>query len=80
MHRKCLILKNMVKKTIKVEGMTCHHCAETIKKAIYSIEGVSHVEVSLGEGKVQVHMEEEIPFHILKSAVEEWGYRVVGEV
>ncbi|MEJ7555353.1 MAG: copper ion binding protein [Aquificaceae bacterium] len=70
----------MMRKTLKVEGMTCAHCVESVKRAIYSIEGVSHVEVSLEEGKVQVHMEKEIPFHVLKSAVEEWGYRVVGEV
>lgn len=70
----------MVEKTLKVEGMTCQHCVETVKRALYSIEGVSHVEVSLQEGKVQVHMEEEIPFHTLKSAIEEWGYRVIGEV
>ncbi|WPM32388.1 heavy-metal-associated domain-containing protein [Hydrogenobacter sp. T-2] len=70
----------MMRKTLKIEGMTCPHCVETIKRAIYSIEGVSHVEVSLQEGKVHVHMEEEIPFHVLKSAVEEWGYRLVGEV
>ncbi len=70
----------MMRKTLKVEGMTCAHCVESVKRAIYSIEGVSHVEVSLEEGKVQVHMEKEIPFHVLKSTVEEWGYRVVGEV
>ncbi|MCS6957375.1 MAG: cation transporter [Aquificaceae bacterium] len=70
----------MAEKVFKVEGMTCQHCAETVKRAIFSLEGVSHVEVSLEEGKVRVQSEEDIPFHMLKSAVEEWGYRVVGEV
>ncbi len=70
----------MVEKTLKVEGMTCQHCVETVKRALYALEGVSHVEVSLQGGTVRVQMQEDIPFHTLKSAVEEWGYKVVGEV
>ncbi|MCS6998441.1 MAG: copper ion binding protein [Aquificaceae bacterium] len=70
----------MVERCLKVEGMSCQHCVDTVKKALYAVEGVSHVEVSLEEGKVQVHMERDVPFPLLKSAVEEWGYRVLGEV
>ncbi|MEW6656862.1 MAG: cation transporter [Aquificota bacterium] len=70
----------MVEKTLKVEGMTCMHCVETVKKALYSVEGVSHVDVSLEEGIAKVRMEKDIPFSLLQSAVEEWGYKVVGEV
>ncbi|MFN3870020.1 MAG: heavy-metal-associated domain-containing protein [Aquificaceae bacterium] len=56
------------------------HCVETVKRALYSVEGVSHVKVSLEEGKAKVKLEKEIPFETLKSAIEEWGYQVVGEV
>lgn len=55
--------------TVKIEGMTCEHC-----------EGVSHVEVSLQEGTAKIGMEQDLPLHVIKSAVEEWGYSVVGEV
>ncbi|MCS6876215.1 MAG: heavy-metal-associated domain-containing protein [Aquificaceae bacterium] len=70
----------MVEKCFKVDGMTCQHCVNTVKRALYAVEGVSHVDVSLEEGKVRVHMEKDIPSHLLKSAVEEWGYRVLGEI
>lgn len=70
----------MVEKEIKIEGMTCNHCVERVRRALYSVEGVSHVEVSLQEGLAKVKMSQELPFHLLKSAVEEWGYRVAGEV
>lgn len=70
----------MERKVFKVEGMTCQHCVERVKRALYSLEGVSHVEVSLEEGRVEVHSDKDTPFHVLKSAIEEWGYRVVGEV
>ncbi len=69
-----------MEKVLKVEGMTCQHCLQTVKKALYSVEGVSHVEVSLEEGLARVQLEKEVPFETLKSAVEEWGYKVVGEV
>ncbi|MCX8163943.1 MAG: cation transporter [Aquificaceae bacterium] len=70
----------MAEKVFKVEGMTCKHCVNTVKRVLFALEGVSHVEVSLEEGKVYVRMEREVPFHIMKSALEEWGYRMVGEV
>jgi len=37
-----------------VEGMNCNHCAENVRKAIASVEGVEHVEVSLHEGKASI--------------------------
>ncbi|MFN4320238.1 MAG: heavy-metal-associated domain-containing protein [Aquificaceae bacterium] len=71
----------MVEKKLKIEGMTCMHCVERVKRALYSVEGVSYVDVSLEEGMAKVRLEkDDIPFSILKSAVEEWGYKVVGEV
>ena len=37
-----------------VEGMSCNHCAANVEKAIASVEGVEHVEVSLHEGKASI--------------------------
>ena len=37
-----------------VEGMNCNHCAANVEKAIASVEGVEHVEVSLHEGKASI--------------------------
>ncbi|GAB6065288.1 heavy-metal-associated domain-containing protein [Aquifex pyrophilus] len=62
---------------IKIEGMTCMHCVNTVKRALQNIEGVSEVEVSLEEKKAHVKLEKEVPYETLKSAVEEWGYKVV---
>ncbi len=35
---------------LKIKGMTCQLCAETIKKALESVEGVSRVIVNFPEG------------------------------
>ena len=65
----------MAEKTLKNKGMTCKHCEETVKKDLYSEEGVAHVDVSLEEGTAKVRMDKDIPFSILQSAVEEWAIR-----
>lgn len=69
-----------MEKRIEIKGMTCMHCVETVKRALLSLEGVSHVDVSLEEGKARIQMEKDIPLEVIKSAVEEWGYKVIGEV
>jgi len=67
----------MEEREIKIQGMTCQHCVNTVKKALSEVEGVSEVEVFLEEGKAKVKLEKEVPFETLKSAVETWGYKVV---
>jgi len=62
---------------LKVQGMTCEHCVRTVKNAVSSIEGVSHVEVYLDRGLVRVQSERDIPVEEIKRAIEEWGYKVV---
>ena len=57
----------------RVEGMNCNHCAENVRKAIATVEGVEQVEVSLHEGTASVAgsaKEEEI-----MQAVESIGFR-----
>ncbi|WP_448584179.1 heavy-metal-associated domain-containing protein [Thermocrinis sp.] len=65
---------------LKILGMTCEHCVRTVKNALYSVEGVSEVEVSLQEQLAKVKLEEGVSFETLKSAVESFGYKVVDEV
>lgn len=67
----------MEEKEFKVEGMTCMHCVNTVKRALSGVEGVSEVEVFLDTGKVKVKLEKEVPFENLRNAIEEWGYKVV---
>ena len=58
---------------IKVEGMTCGHCAGAVKKALEGVPGVTGARVSLEEGKAWV--EGAADPSALTAAVEEEGYR-----
>ena len=56
-----------------VEGMSCNHCAENVRRAIAAVDGVEQVEVSLHEGKASIvgsHSEDDVLL-----AVESIGFK-----
>ena len=44
----------MRQETIKVEGMTCQHCVQTITEALNNITGLNTVNVDLVKKEVSV--------------------------
>ncbi|HEY4600496.1 MAG TPA: cation transporter [Cerasibacillus sp.] len=66
-----------MKTTLKVQGMTCGHCEAAVKGALENISGVSHVDVHLTSGKVDVTHESEVDVQALRDAVENQGYDIV---
>ncbi len=68
--------KNM-QKALKIEGMMCKHCQKHVEDALYAIEGVSIVEVSLDEKQAVVSMTKEITDELLIDAVVKAGYDVL---
>ncbi|MEN9922639.1 MAG: Copper chaperone CopZ [Actinomycetota bacterium] len=70
-------LMNMVKTSIKVAGMTCQHCVNSVTEEVTRIEGVNSVNIDLATGTVDIESEGELSSEDLESAVEEAGYEVV---
>ena len=63
--------------TIKIEGMSCDHCASRVRKALEEIEGVSGAEVSLKEGCAHVHYDPDIAeIEAIRGKIREVGYEV----
>ena len=48
----------MRQETIKVEGMTCQHCVQTITDALNNITGLNTVNVDLVKKEVSVKFNE----------------------
>ena len=48
----------MRQETIKVEGMTCQHCVQTITEALNNITGLNTVNVDLVKKEVSVKFNE----------------------
>ncbi len=65
-------------KTIKIEGMMCSHCEAAVKKALEAVDGVESAVPSHTERNAVVTLSKEVPDDILKKAVEDKEYTVLG--
>ncbi|WP_428937967.1 heavy-metal-associated domain-containing protein [Fontivita pretiosa] len=64
---------------IKVEGMHCHRCEQTIQKALASRPGVREVEVDFASGQASVlYDRNRITVRELMETVTQAGYRATG--
>jgi copper ion binding protein len=61
---------------VTVTGMTCGHCAASVREEVGSIPGVTAVDVDLASGKVTIDSEREVEANVIKGAVEEAGYEL----
>ena len=70
---------SLEKKVFNVEGMSCEHCSNRVKKAVGALKSVCGVEVDLKAKKVEVQFDAS---HITPAdiifAIEEQGYEVKG--
>jgi copper chaperone len=63
---------------LNVEGMSCEHCVNRIKKAVGALDGVSDVAVDLAGKKAEVEYDPALAgADAVKAAIEDAGYDVV---
>ncbi len=62
---------------IKIEGMTCGHCAMSITKELTAISGVGEVKVDHTAGKAEVRVDG-VSNDQLADAIAEAGYKETG--
>ncbi len=64
-------------KAINVEGMSCSHCENTVKKAVGALNGVDSVIVDLETKKVIVEYDpDKVELDIIRGTIEDQGYDV----
>jgi copper chaperone CopZ len=66
----------MTEKTYTVTGMTCDHCAASVREEVGAIAGVTSVAVDVPTGAVTVASETEIDAEAVRGAVEEARYQL----
>ena len=64
--------------TVTVTGMSCGHCATSVREEITEIPGVRTVEVDLASGKVTIDSDSAVEADAIRTAVEDAGYRLAG--
>ncbi|MCJ0891150.1 heavy-metal-associated domain-containing protein [Rhodococcus sp. ARC_M12] len=63
--------------TYSVEGMTCGHCATSVREEVSEIAGVTGVDVDVDSGAVVVSSDSTLDTATVDAAVAEAGYRLV---
>ena len=66
--------------TVKATGLTCNHCAMSVKEEVSEIENVTGVEVEVvkdGESTVTIEHEGDLPTESIAAAIEEAGFELV---
>ncbi len=69
--------KEIMTKTMNIEGMMCEHCEATVKKTLEAIEGVEIANVSHKKGTAVVELTSDVADEVLKKAVEDKDYKVI---
>lgn len=63
--------------TLKVDGMTCGHCAKAVTEELTAIDGIQDVQIDLvngGRSTVTFTSADAVPQEALNAAVTEAGY------
>jgi len=64
--------------TLKVEGMSCSHCENRVKKSVGELDGVDSVLVSLDDKTVTIEYDDEVTgIDLVKETIEDQGYEVI---
>ena len=65
---------------IKVDGMSCSHCAGKVTSALKSIDGVKKVSVDLAKKQVTIISTKSLDEKIIKETIEALDYTYLGVV
>ena len=68
---------NIMKKTMIIEGMMCHHCTGRVEQVLSALDGVSAVEMSLEGKSATLTLAKAVDNQVLVDAVTAAGYQVV---
>ena len=76
-HHSCCKEEKTMEKIIKVEGMMCPHCEAHVKAALEALDGVETAVASHTSGTVTITLSAPVEDAVLRSVIEEKGYKVV---
>ncbi|QGQ44465.1 copper chaperone CopZ [Metabacillus sediminilitoris] len=67
----------MEKTTLKVNGMSCGHCVNSVEGSVGKLDGVKSAKVNLKAGEVDVEFNpSEVSLGKIKETIDDQGYEV----
>jgi copper chaperone CopZ len=68
-----------MKKTFKINGMSCGSCKQTVEKALQGVNGVTSVQVSLNPPEAIIEKADSITLDQLNATLSKAGNYSIGE-
>lgn len=65
-----------MKKSIKIEGMSCNHCKQRVENTLLEMPGIEKAKVNLAKKEAVITCAENVSDAEIKSKVEELGFSV----
>jgi len=59
---------------VKVKGMSCQHCVNSVTQALQQVEGITNVDVSLDKGEARFEEDRQVNREAVRKAVQDAGY------
>ncbi|MDR2957153.1 MAG: heavy-metal-associated domain-containing protein [Coriobacteriales bacterium] len=66
--------------SVKVSGMSCKHCAATVKEALETLPTVTKVDVQLKQAAAVIKSTDSLDPEMIKKVIEDSGYQYEGIV
>lgn len=66
-------------KRVKVKGMSCMHCVNSVTEALSKLDGTGDVEVDLSSGEATIEELSPVDKKKIKEAIEKIGFEVEEE-
>ena len=63
-------------RTLRVKGMSCQHCAKTVKKTLEAIDGIANVAVDLETGEVTFDEIRPVDNELMREQIKKAGYEL----
>ena len=63
-------------RTVRVKGMSCQHCAKTVKKTLEEIDGITNVAVDLESGEVAFEETRPVDNELMRDKIKKAGYEL----
>lgn len=64
-----------MKKNIKIDGMGCQHCVQSVRETLSKLPNVKIIDVIIGEAIVEIP--ENYNLSIIAEALDDAGYQVI---
>jgi copper chaperone len=62
--------------TVRIKGMSCQHCVQSVVKALSEIAGVSGVRVDLNKGEATFEESQPVDFEAIRERIRKAGFEV----